>query len=157
MTFFKLKMSLSGNFVLCLHFCQVHFTILQQIQYENNFLPTSLHRQRKVRRFLGICLYDCFIYGTNFVFRKCLETRRHLCSGRKTVNRDFKQRERGRRQEPQTLRENPYNHLRMTGGKKFDVLRSAPTWNESLWRWLKTWVSFRLLCYLNVKYSRETI
>ena len=40
---------------------------------------------------------------------------------------DFKQRERGRRRGPQALRKNPNNHLRMTGGKKFDVLRSAPT------------------------------
>ena len=44
--------------------------------------------------------------------------------------RDFKQRERGRRRGPQALKETPNNHLRMTGGKKFDVLRSAPTWNE---------------------------
>ena len=44
--------------------------------------------------------------------------------------RDFKQREQGRRRGPQALRETPNNHLRMTGGKKFDVLRSAPTWNE---------------------------
>ena len=42
-------------------------------------------------------------------------------------SRDFKQRGRGRRRGPQALRENPNNHLRMTGGKKFDVLRSAPT------------------------------
>ena len=41
--------------------------------------------------------------------------------------RDFKQRERERRRGPQTLRENPNNNLRMTGGKKFDGLRSAPT------------------------------
>ena len=44
-----------------------------------------------------------------------------------SLTRDFKQRERGRRRGPQALRENPNNHLRMTGGKKFDVLRSAPT------------------------------
>ena len=40
---------------------------------------------------------------------------------------DFKQRERGRRRGPQALWKNPNNHLRMTGGKNFDVLRSAPT------------------------------
>ena len=57
-----------------------------QIQHENNFLPISKHRQAKVRHFLGICLYDCFIYRSNFVYRKCLKTRRHLGSGRKTVN-----------------------------------------------------------------------
>ena len=60
--------------------------ILLQIQQENNFLPTSKHPQAKVRRFLGICLYDCFIYCSKFVFQKCLEPRRHLGSGRKTVN-----------------------------------------------------------------------
>ena len=53
--------------------CQVHFTILMQIQDENNFLPTSEHRKAKVRRSLGIFLYDCFIYRTNFVFRKSLD------------------------------------------------------------------------------------
>ena len=56
----------------------MHFTILLQIQQENNFLPTSEHRQAKVRRFLGSCLYDCFIYRKNFAFRKCVETKRHL-------------------------------------------------------------------------------
>ena len=59
--------------------------LLLQIQHENNFLPTSNHRQAKVRHFSGISLYDCFIYRWNSVFRKCLETRRHLGSGRKTV------------------------------------------------------------------------
>ena len=48
-----------GDFVKCI------FTILLQIQHENNFLPTSEHRQAKVRRFLGICLYDCFTYRSN--------------------------------------------------------------------------------------------
>ena len=51
-------------------FCQVHFTILLQIQHENNVPPTSEHRQGKVRRFLGICLFDCFIYRTNFVLSR---------------------------------------------------------------------------------------
>ena len=63
------------------------FTILLHIQHVNNFLPARQHRQANVRRFLGICLYDCsFIYCTNFVYRKCFETRRHLGSGSKTVN-----------------------------------------------------------------------
>ena len=56
--------------------------ILLQIQQEDYFLPTSKQPQAKVRRFLGICLYDCFIYCSN----KCLETRLHLGSDRKTVN-----------------------------------------------------------------------
>ena len=89
--FCKLKTSLSRNLVYNLQtfggFCQVLFyTILLQIQHENNFKPPSKHRQAIVRRFLGICLYDCFIYRSNFFYRKCLKTRRHLGSGRKTVN-----------------------------------------------------------------------
>ena len=61
-TFCKLKTSLSRNFVYNLQtfrgFCQVHFMILLQIQHENNLLPNNEHRQAKVCRFLGICLYD---------------------------------------------------------------------------------------------------
>ena len=56
------------------------------MQQENNFLPTSKQRQAKVCRFHGICLYNCLIYRSNFVFRKFLEKRRHLDFGRKTVN-----------------------------------------------------------------------
>ena len=68
-------------------FFQVHFYdfVANIIQHEN-FLPTSQHRQAKVRCSLGICLYDCFFYRSNFVFRKCLEMRCYLGSGRKTVN-----------------------------------------------------------------------
>ena len=88
--FCKLKRHLVGTlFTIYKHFCdffKVHFTILLQIQHENNFLSTSKnHGQAKVRRFLGICLHECFIYRSNFVFPKCLETRHHLGSGRKTV------------------------------------------------------------------------
>ena len=54
--------------------------------WKYNCLPTSKHRQAKVRRFLGICCYDCFIYRSNFAFQKCIETRHHLGCGRKTVN-----------------------------------------------------------------------
>ena len=39
--------------------------------------------QVKDRRFLGICLCNCF----NFVYRKYLETRRHLGSSLKSENR----------------------------------------------------------------------
>ena len=42
------------------------FTILLQIQQENNFLPTSKHPQAEVCRFRGICLYNCSIYRSNF-------------------------------------------------------------------------------------------
>ena len=78
--FFKLKTSPSRNFVYNLQtFSRILsssflITILLQIQYENIFLPTSKHRQAKVRHFLGVCLYDCSIYRSNFVFQKCLET-----------------------------------------------------------------------------------
>ena len=69
-----------GDFVKCV------FTILLQIQQENNFSPASKHGQAEVRRSLGICLYDCFIYRSNFVFGERLETRRCLGFGLKTVN-----------------------------------------------------------------------
>ena len=89
-TFCKLKRSLSRNFVSNF---QTFRGILSSAFYvfvansaENNFLPISENREAKVHPFLGICLYECFIYRSNFVFRKCLETRRHLGSGRKTVN-----------------------------------------------------------------------
>ena len=66
---------------ICKHFGGIvkgFFTISLQIQHENNFPPTSKYRQAKGRRFRGICLYDCFIYRSSFVFRKCLESRRHF-------------------------------------------------------------------------------
>ena len=69
-----------GDFVKCI------FTILLQIQHGNNFLTISKHQEAQASRFLGICLYDCFIYRLYFVFRKCLDARRYLSSGRKTVN-----------------------------------------------------------------------
>ena len=86
--FCKLKMSLnrksfftiykhSGDFFKCI------FTILLQIQHENNFLPIPVDTDKA--KCLGICLYDFFIYRSNFVFQS-LEKRRHLGSGHKTVN-----------------------------------------------------------------------
>ena len=39
-----------------------------------------------MKTIFGICLYDCFIHRSNFVLRKCLEARRHLGFGPKTVN-----------------------------------------------------------------------
>ena len=89
--FCKLKTLLSRKFVYNLQTfrgfaVKCVLTIFLQIQQENNFLTTSKHRQAESRRFLGIFLYDCFFYRSNLVFRKCLETRRHLCSVRKTVN-----------------------------------------------------------------------
>ena len=69
------------NFVNCI------FTILLQILNENKFyLPVNTDKPKFVGFFV-ICLYDWFIFRSNFVFRKRLETpRRHLGSGRKTVN-----------------------------------------------------------------------
>ena len=48
----------------------MHFTILLQIQNENNFLPTSEHELAKVRRFLGICLHNCFISSSENVSKR---------------------------------------------------------------------------------------
>ena len=60
-----------GDFVNCI------FTIL---------LPVNTDKPKFVG-FFDICLYDCFIFRSNFVFRKRLESpRRHLGSGRKTAN-----------------------------------------------------------------------
>ena len=72
-TFCKLKTSLQTLFTIYKHFgdfVKYVFTILLQIQHESNLLPTSKHRQAKVRRLLGICFYECFIYRSNFVFPK---------------------------------------------------------------------------------------
>ena len=92
-TFCKLKTSLSRNFVDSLQtfggFCPVHFTILLQIQHENNFLPTSEHLQAKLKFvvFLVFVFYNCFMYCTNVIFQKiCIKTRRHFGSISKTVN-----------------------------------------------------------------------
>ena len=61
-----------------------------QIQHENNFLPTSKHRQAKVCRFLGICLYECFIYLAQISSSENgLETKRHLRSGRQNSDFEF--------------------------------------------------------------------
>ena len=62
--------------------------ILLQIQQENNFLPTSKHRQAELHHFLGICLYNCFIYRSNFIFPKISQNETPSSSGfsRKTVN-----------------------------------------------------------------------
>ena len=61
------------------------FTTVLQIQNENNFLPTSKHRQTKVRPFLGICLYVASFIA-QISSTRCHKTRRHLSSGRETAN-----------------------------------------------------------------------
>ena len=62
----KKNVTLIGTlFTIYKHFAEFVksiFTFLLQIQHDNNFLPTSKNRQAKVRRFLRICLYHCFIY-----------------------------------------------------------------------------------------------
>ena len=44
-----------GDFIKCI------FTILLHSEW-SNFLSASKHRQTKVHRFVGICLYNCFIH-----------------------------------------------------------------------------------------------
>ena len=69
-----------GDFVKCfLRFC---YKFSMKIIF---YLPVNTGKPKFVA-FLVFVLYDCFIYHTNFVFPKCLETRRHLGSGRETVN-----------------------------------------------------------------------
>ena len=92
-TFSQLKTSLSRNFVYNLEtFRKCIFTILLQIQHENHFLPTSKHRQAKVCRFRGI-------------EKKCIETRRHHGTVRKTENSQGYSELR----EPNKTRENCYS------------------------------------------------
>ena len=59
-------MSLSRKFIYNLQtfrgFCQVHFYDFVANSAWSNFQPVGKHRQTKVRRFAGICLYDCFIH-----------------------------------------------------------------------------------------------
>ena len=59
-------MSLSRNFIYNLQtfrgFRQVHFYDFVANSAWSNFLPASKHQQTKVRCFVGICLYDCFIH-----------------------------------------------------------------------------------------------
>ena len=49
------------------------------------YLPVNTDKPNFVS-FLVFFLYDCFISCSNSVFQKCLETRRHLGPGPKTVN-----------------------------------------------------------------------
>ena len=66
----------------------MHFTILLHIQHENNFLPTSEYVTEKpkfVAFLVFVCMTALFIAQISSS-EKCLETRRHLGSGRKTVN-----------------------------------------------------------------------
>ena len=92
-TFCKSKTSLRRNFIqftnllrilssAFLRFCcKFSMKIIFYLPL-NTDKPTEL----KKNRFLGICLYDCFVYRANVVFRKCLEARRHLGSDRKTCS-----------------------------------------------------------------------
>ena len=87
----KSKTSLSRNFVYNVQtfrgfFSTASLRFCRKFSMKIIFYLGSQHWQAKGRHFLGICLYDCFIYHSNFVFRKCLGTRRHLGFGRKTVN-----------------------------------------------------------------------
>ena len=74
-TFCKLKTPLSRNYFLTIYkhlgdFVKCIFTILLQIQQENNFLPTWVNTDKpKVVASLavGICLYDCFICRSGVV------------------------------------------------------------------------------------------
>ena len=91
-TFCKFKTSLRRNFVQFTNFLRILSSAflrfcckfsMKIIFYQpvNTDKPTEF----KKYRLLGICLCDCFIYRSNFVFHKCLEGRRHLGSDRKTV------------------------------------------------------------------------
>ena len=84
----KSKASLSRNFVYNVQTFRGFFSTTS-LRFCRKFsmkiifyLPVNTDKPKVV----AFCLYDCFIYRSNFVFRKCLGTRRHLDFGRKTVN-----------------------------------------------------------------------
>ena len=84
----KSKTSLSRNFVYNVQTFRRFFSTAS-LRFCRKFsmkiifyLPVNTDKPKVV----AFCLYDCFIYRSNFVFRKCLGTRRHLDFGRKTVN-----------------------------------------------------------------------
>ena len=92
LNFFKIKTSLSTNFVYNLvqtfrGFCQVHFLRLcckfsMKIIF---YLPVNTDKPKFVTFLVFVSTSSSFI-AKIFVYRKCLKTRRHLVSGRKTVN-----------------------------------------------------------------------
>ena len=69
-TFCKLETSLSRKFVLNLKTFREFVKCIMLIQHENNYLSTSKEWQAKVRRFLNICLYDCFKFSLKFCLSK---------------------------------------------------------------------------------------
>ena len=84
----KSKTSLSRNFVYNVQTFRGFFSTAS-LRFCRKFsmkiifyLPVNTDKPKVV----AFCLYDCFIYRSNFVFRKCLGKRRHLDFGRKTVN-----------------------------------------------------------------------
>ena len=84
----KSKASLSRNFVYNVQTFRGFFSTAS-LRFCRKFsmkiifyLPVNTDKPKVV----AFCLYDCFIYRSTFVFRKCLGTRRHLDFGRKTVN-----------------------------------------------------------------------
>ena len=84
----KSKASLSRNFVYNVQTFRGFFSTAS-LRFCRKFsmkiifyLPVNTDKPKVV----AFCLYDCFIYRSNFVFRKCFGTRRHLDFGRKTVN-----------------------------------------------------------------------
>ena len=84
----KSKASLSRNFVYNVQTFRGFFSTAS-LRFCRKFsmkiifyLPVNTDKPKVV----AFCLYDCFIYRSNFVFRKSLGTRRHLDFGRKTVN-----------------------------------------------------------------------
>ena len=84
----KSKTSLSRNFVYNVQTFRGFFSTAS-LRFCRKFsmkiifyLPVNTDKPKVV----GFCLYDCFIYRSNFVFRKCLGTRCYLDFGRKTVN-----------------------------------------------------------------------
>ena len=91
-TFCKVKISLSRNFVYNLQtfrwFYQVHFyDFVANLAWRWFSVPTGKHTDKQKFLSFLVLVVKCFIYHSNFVFRKCLEKRCHLGSGQPKIFR----------------------------------------------------------------------
>ena len=78
--------------------------------------------------------YLGFLRTSKFLWYSLPESAFGICLSqvcmRVSNTRDFKQRQRGRRRERHSIRENPKGPLRMTGGELVDVLRSEARFSK---------------------------
>ena len=86
-TFCKLKTSLSKE--ICSQFKNISRILSSALCWCSMKIIIYLPVKNDKPKFVAFLIFVCTTasnFPSNFVFRKCLETRRHLGSGRKTVN-----------------------------------------------------------------------